>query len=421
MAIRSRLVKDESTPKDGSRRARRAQEQETWEEQSWDEQPVATDTDGETGMFDDSLFDLEPESQPVALEDVGSSMLREIPIDDIEPNKDQPRSAIKEDDLTGLAQSISTYGIIHPIVVRPHGDRYQIIAGERRWRASKLAGLTVMPVRVMPKSDYETLEIALVENLQRSNLNPIEEAYGYVRLTSSYELTPGDLAARLGKSRSTLVNMMRLTELAEDIQLLVFQEKIKTGHARALLGLPEKFRTELAEFAVKEDLSVREVERIVRDFDGKKLDLTVKTFLPGLEQPETETDANAAVDGATAEDGVQTADTETSIDASSDDIDENAQTDDAATASSGPAAFDPELGVMSSADVLAAASAAVAQSARVSPRIPRRKKTQAEAAMVKRLGTNVQIKRSSRQNRLVIDFDDADDLARIVQLVCQTD
>ncbi|MCL2024798.1 MAG: ParB/RepB/Spo0J family partition protein [Coriobacteriia bacterium] len=412
MALRGRFVGQasdgEKSDRSDTRRAQRSQDLPEWKAQ-----PIAPR---------EAAREETPKQVPTATAGTAGSALRELPLNAIEPNKDQPRSGIKNEDLAGLAQSIKTYGLIHPIIVRPHGDRYQIIAGERRWRASRIAGLKLVPVRVMPRSDYETLELALVENLQRTNLNPIEEAYGYLRLTSSYDLTPGDLAARLGKSRSTLVNIMRLTELAEDIQLLVFQDKLKAGHARALLGLPPEFRLELAQFAIKEQLSVRDVEDTVRGFDGKKLDLRVKTFLPGLEVVPEGLVANTTDDvGASGEES------DTALDAAGVDADaETAATvsTDAVTGVTTGEISDESgsagaVGAMDTAGDAAAKGAPSNAKPEVTPRIPRRKKTQAETAMVRRLGTNVQIKRSSHQNRIVIDFTDADDLARVVQLVCQ--
>lgn len=189
----------------------------------------------------------------------------ELAIDMIAPNPNQPRTDIDEESVAELSESIKNVGVLQPIIVRPLGDSYQIIAGERRWRASRAAGLERVPVRVLTLSEVESLEIALIENLQRKDLNPIEEALGYRRLLSGHQMTQAELADKVSKSRSTITNAMRLLDLPEEVQLLIYESKLSAGHARAVLSVSdESGRVRLAEKAVAEGLSVREVENLAR-------------------------------------------------------------------------------------------------------------------------------------------------------------
>lgn len=189
----------------------------------------------------------------------------ELSIDRISPNPDQPRTDIDEEGIAELADSIRKVGLIQPIVVRPLGEGYQIIAGERRWRACREAGLERVPVRVRASSEAESLELALIENLQREDLNPIEEARGYRKLLSNHQMTQAELADKVSKSRSTITNALRLLDLPEEVQELVYVGKLSAGHARAILAVPEESgRIRLAEKVANEGMSVRETENLAK-------------------------------------------------------------------------------------------------------------------------------------------------------------
>jgi ParB family chromosome partitioning protein len=189
----------------------------------------------------------------------------ELPIDFISPNPNQPRTTMDEDQIDELADSIGKVGVLQPIIVRPHAEGYQIIAGERRWRAAKSAGLTKVPVRVMASTETESLALALIENLQRQDLNAIEEARGYRRLLTDYGMTQAELADRVSKSRSAVTNTLRLLDLPEDVQELMYANKLTAGHARAVLSLPDEAqRIRLAHRIVDEGLSVRDAENMAR-------------------------------------------------------------------------------------------------------------------------------------------------------------
>jgi len=193
-------------------------------------------------------------------------------IDDIEPNRAQPRKAFDEKSLSELAESISQYGILQPLLVRPRKDgSYQIVAGERRWRAAKIAGIREVPVTVRDLSDDETAAIALIENLQREDLNPIEEAKGLSELIESYGLTQEEAAYRVGKSRPAVANSLRLLKLPEDIREYVVEGRISEGHARALLGFEdEKEMRQAAELIVKDKATVRAIEKMAKNKSSKK-------------------------------------------------------------------------------------------------------------------------------------------------------
>jgi ParB family transcriptional regulator, chromosome partitioning protein len=191
--------------------------------------------------------------------------LHELAIDMITPNPDQPRTDISEEGIAELADSISKVGLLQPIIVRPLGEGYQIIAGERRWRAARQAGLERVPVRVLSKSETESLEIALIENLQRQDLNAIEEARGYRKLLTEYRMTQAELADKVSKSRSAITNALRLLDLPEEVQGLVYEAKMTAGHARAVLSVPdEAVRLRLAQKIVDDGLSVRDAENLAR-------------------------------------------------------------------------------------------------------------------------------------------------------------
>lgn len=205
-------------------------------------------------------------------DDAQSREVSEVDINAIAPNPDQPRTNFKREELEELSASIQKDGLLQPILVRPLDDgTYQIIAGERRWQASKLAGLRQVPIRVKEASDDKALELALIENIQRSDLNPIEEAYGYRRMMERLNMTQAEVAQAMSKGRSTVANALRLLELPEEAQQLLFEEKITAGHARAILSIPTKEgRERLTRKLVEEKLSVREAEALARLFSGKK-------------------------------------------------------------------------------------------------------------------------------------------------------
>lgn len=189
-----------------------------------------------------------------------------VNITKVEPNREQPRKNFDEDALLELSESIKQYGLLQPILVQDRKDYYEIIAGERRWRAAKLAGLKQVPVIIKNLTDQEIVEISLIENIQRENLNPIEEAQAYKRLLNEFHLKQDEVAERVSKSRTAVTNSMRLLKLSDDVQRMVIDEMITTGHARALLGvedLAEQYN--LAQRIFDEKLSVREVEKIVKN------------------------------------------------------------------------------------------------------------------------------------------------------------
>jgi len=197
--------------------------------------------------------------------ELGAHRVAFIPIAQIEPNPLQPRTVFDASRLQELANSIETNGIIQPLIVRRKGERYELIAGERRLRAAKLAGLTEVPTLVQDYADERLLEIALVENIQREDLNPIETAQALERLAQEMHLSHEEIATRTGKDRSTITNMIRLLRLPANVQLLVAERRLNMGHARAILGLatPE-LQTQMAEKAAAQGYSVRQVERLVK-------------------------------------------------------------------------------------------------------------------------------------------------------------
>lgn len=221
-----------------------------------------------------------------------------LPIDAIQPNPMQPRSVFNSDRLEELAASIRANGIIQPLIVRRHGDTYQLVAGERRWRAAKLAEVDEVPVVVQDIADPALLEIALVENIQREDLNPIETAHAYDRLHRELNLSPEEIGRRTGKDRTSIVNMIRLLKLPKEVQGLVAVQRLSMGHARAILGLPTHAQQiEIAEKAAAQGMSVRQVEALVQQLTrdeprgGKsgdkgeaKLDPNLKAAIDQLER-----------------------------------------------------------------------------------------------------------------------------------------
>ena len=189
-----------------------------------------------------------------------------VNITKVEPNREQPRKNFDEDALLELSESIKQYGLLQPILVQDRKDYYEIIAGERRWRAAKLAGLKQVPVIIKNLTDQEIVEISLIENIQRENLNPIEEAQAYKRLLNEFHLKQDEVAERVSKSRTAVTNSMRLLKLSDDVQRMVIDEMITTGHARALLGVEDPAEQyNLAQRSFDEKLSVREIEKIVKN------------------------------------------------------------------------------------------------------------------------------------------------------------
>lgn len=195
-----------------------------------------------------------------------------IKISQIEPNRNQPRRSFDEDALEELSQSIKEHGVLQPILVRPqiYGG-YQIVAGERRYRASRMAGLTEIPAIIKELSDSETMQIALIENLQRRDLSDLEEAKGYQTLMDEYDFSQEDVARTVGKSRSAVANTLRLLGLPDDVKELLEQGKISAGHARALLAVDQdKQIKEAADKIIKEGLSVRQTEKLVKSMGSAK-------------------------------------------------------------------------------------------------------------------------------------------------------
>ena len=208
------------------------------------------------GMGLDALFD-------ASSIEVEGGRLRMVPLSAIEPNKDQPRREFDEEKLQQLADSISRYGVLQPLLVRDMGNgRYQLLAGERRWRAARLAGLTDLPVQLKELEDQGVLEVALIENLQREDLNPMEQAGGYRRLMEEFSLTQEEVAARVGRSRPAVANTLRLLSLPKTIQDMVQEGALSEGHGRALVGLDESVSLPLALQACEQGLSVRQLERL---------------------------------------------------------------------------------------------------------------------------------------------------------------
>ena len=191
----------------------------------------------------------------------------------IEPNREQPRKDFDEDALLELADSIKQFGVLQPLFVQKKKDYYEIIAGERRWRAAKLAGVKELPVLVKEYTDQEILEISLIENIQREDLNPIEEALAYKRLLEEFKLKQDEIAERVSKSRTAVTNSMRLLKLNEKVQQMVIDDMISTGHARALLAIDDQEQQYvLANKIFDEKLSVRETEKLIKEFKTPKKD-----------------------------------------------------------------------------------------------------------------------------------------------------
>jgi ParB family chromosome partitioning protein len=233
------------------------------------EQPRKALGRGLSSLIPSRAAEAEPElpNKPNSTEPAVTQLL----IDQIDPNPVQPRSIFQAERLRELADSIRANGIIQPLVVRKHGDRYQLIAGERRWRAARQADFTVVPVVVQDISDGHLLEVSLVENIQREDLNPIEIAQAYDRLARELSLSHEEIARRTGNDRTTITNMIRLLKLPAEVQALLADRKLSMGHARALLGLPTaELQLSLAEKASAQGMSVRQVERSVQNLNESR-------------------------------------------------------------------------------------------------------------------------------------------------------
>jgi ParB family transcriptional regulator, chromosome partitioning protein len=220
-----------------------------------------------------------------------------LPIDSIQPNPLQPRTVFQPERLEELAASIRSNGIIQPLIVRKYGESYQIIAGERRWRAAKLAQIAEVPVVVQEVADPQMLEIALIENIQREDLNPIETAHAYDRLNRELGLSHEEIGRRTGKDRTSIANTLRLLKLPKEVQLLIAAQRLSMGHAKAVLGLPSAdMQIHVAEKAAAQGLSVRQVESLVQELtsnreragtakkEAKKDDPNVKAAVEELER-----------------------------------------------------------------------------------------------------------------------------------------
>ena len=227
----------------------------------------------------DSLIPASPVRKKAEKETTDSSQIKtdagkeemKLRISEVEPNRDQPRKKFDEDALLELAESIKQYGVIQPLLVQKKDGYYQIIAGERRWRAAKLAGLKEIPVIIKELSEQEIVEVSLIENIQRENLNPIEEAQAYRRLLTEFHLKQDEIAARVSKSRTAITNSMRLLKLDERVQKMVVDDMLSTGHARALLAIEDKeMQYKIAIQVFDGNLSVREVEKLVKTLTTEK-------------------------------------------------------------------------------------------------------------------------------------------------------
>uniref|UniRef100_UPI004055D0B4 ParB/RepB/Spo0J family partition protein n=1 Tax=Agathobacter sp. TaxID=2021311 RepID=UPI004055D0B4 len=194
-----------------------------------------------------------------------------VSLSKVEPNREQPRKKFDEDTLLELSESIKQFGVLQPLLVQANDDYYEIIAGERRWRAAKMAGIKEIPVIIKRMTEQEKMEISLIENIQRENLNPIEEAHAYSRLITEFHLKQDDVAERVSKSRTAVTNIMRLLKLDERVQQMVIDEMLTTGHARALLSIEDKEQQYIAAQRIfDEKLSVRDTEKLVKKLQNQE-------------------------------------------------------------------------------------------------------------------------------------------------------
>ncbi len=209
---------------------------------------------GLSALFDDNTTDT-----------ISSMTVR---LSEIEPNRDQPRKVFNEESITSLAESIKEHGMLQPILVRPFGSGYQIIAGERRWRAARMLGLSEVPVQIREMDDQQAMQIALIENLQRENLNPVEEAEGYKDLCERFSMSHEDIAKAVGRSRSSVSNAVRLLSLPDEILIMLSEGDISTGHAKALLSFEDEVKMiQAARKAAEGKLNVRALEKLAKEHD----------------------------------------------------------------------------------------------------------------------------------------------------------
>ena len=223
---------------------------------------------GLDSLIPDNKSHLKEKKEQADVKSNGQVMMK---INDVEPNREQPRKNFEEDALLELADSIKQFGVLQPLIVQKKKDYYEIIAGERRWRAAKLAGIKEVPVIVKEFTEQEVVEISLIENIQRENLNPIEEAMAYKKLLTEFHLKQDEVAERVSKSRTAVTNSMRLLKLNEKVQQMIIDDMISTGHARALLAIDsEEEQINLANRIFDEKLSVRETEKLVKEIKNPK-------------------------------------------------------------------------------------------------------------------------------------------------------
>ena len=223
------------------------------------------------GGLGKGLDSLIPEGKTIIKEKEEKTGEQIVKITKIEPNREQPRKNFAEKELQELAESIKQFGVLQPLLVKKNGEYYEIIAGERRWRAAKLAGLKEVPVIVREYTEKEIVEIALIENIQRENLNPIEEALAYSRLMTEFNMKQEELAERVSKNRSTISNAMRLLKLDSKIQEMLIEGSISAGHARALIDIEDAGTQYAIALRIQEEqLSVRDVEKLVRQLKNPK-------------------------------------------------------------------------------------------------------------------------------------------------------
>ena len=219
---------------------------------------------------------VKPATKPEKAEETVKTGEQMLKINQVEPNREQPRKHFEEDALLELADSIKQYGVLQPLLVRKRKDYYEIIAGERRWRAAKLAGVKEVPVIIKEYTEQQAVEIALIENIQRENLNPIEEAMAFKKLLTEFNLKQDEVAERVSKSRTAVTNSMRLLKLGEKVQQMIIDDMITTGHARALLAIDdEEQQYLLATKIFDEKLSVRETEKLIKSLKNPKKQVNV--------------------------------------------------------------------------------------------------------------------------------------------------
>jgi len=220
---------------------------------------------------------IKPATKPVQTNKTEAKLEQMVKISKIEPNREQPRTHFDEDSLLELADSIKQFGVLQPLLVQKKGDFYEIIAGERRWRAAKLAGVKEVPVIIKDYTKQEIVEISIIENIQRENLNPIEEALAFKRLLTEFKLKQDEVAERVSKSRTAVTNSMRLLKLNEKVQQMIIDEMISTGHARALLAIEnQEEQLALAMRVFDEKLSVRDIEKLIKSLKTPKKDVLSK-------------------------------------------------------------------------------------------------------------------------------------------------